>query len=467
MKHEYWIAGNLSVPEEKKEELNLHILQLLQLCGIRKLKEMEIGEKTITVVSEPKPDEEGIVRFDYSIFEQKRRQVSIYNENTCELEAADSGLGEFELAMSLIMVLQEVYSEETCYLMYEDKVCDITGYAVIIEQTTGAKLSFPNRVNLWQMLLFFKSEKKYGTISGQNVVEQFPVHYGEERREQILSCWISQVDSVVKPKDVFHGGKQEIKQAAPIQRIYYAYELFQGLLQREEHNKVKAFIKNLVELNLAEREQLAGQKNEFGTLAEISLYEFPACIVAAYGWAAKEEFWNVWFSLEISGCGYQDSRSECENIKEQPENDSVNAKPSKERNVRSGMLLYWMLMRKCEDEFLEFRGDKELALSKGMEMSLKEWKQMYEETRDEEARSIDIESYLAEILLELQEVWNCRYADEKLVEEFMEHTDDLRYQKALLILRKIMDRRKEDRIRISGYVSLLTNRERRFHLLGF
>lgn len=32
----YWLVGKVSVPEEKKEELNSAVLEVLKLCGIRK-----------------------------------------------------------------------------------------------------------------------------------------------------------------------------------------------------------------------------------------------------------------------------------------------------------------------------------------------------------------------------------------------------------------------------------------------
>ena len=96
---------------------------------------------------------------------------------------------------------------------------------------------------------------------------------------------------------------------------------------------------------------------------------------------------------------------------------------------------------------------------------------------------------MTEILQEMQEIWLCRYADEKLVREFTTHSDELQFQKALLVFRKMLDRdleyfpeltarqvkewvtrrccREEDRIKLSGYASLLANPAGRYRLFGF
>lgn len=49
----YKIAGNVAVPEEKKEEFNRYILRILDRGGIRKTEQIELGGRTVTVVSHP------------------------------------------------------------------------------------------------------------------------------------------------------------------------------------------------------------------------------------------------------------------------------------------------------------------------------------------------------------------------------------------------------------------------------
>ena len=85
----YKIAGNVMIPEEKREEFNRYILRILDKGGIRKTEEMRLGGRTVTVISRPVPDSQGIVSFDYSIFEKRKRETGTYNINTCQLLTPD------------------------------------------------------------------------------------------------------------------------------------------------------------------------------------------------------------------------------------------------------------------------------------------------------------------------------------------------------------------------------------------
>lgn len=376
MNRDHWIEGKVSIPHEKREEFNENVLKLFRLCGIRKIKGMEIGGQIITVVGEPEQDNKGIVRFDYSIFEERKRQVSTYDMNTCELFAADCGYGEFSLVMNLVMAMQEAYSAGECYFMRKNQVCDVYGYALLIERTIGLKLSFPGRERIWNMFAFFKSSGKY---------------------------------------------------------------------------------------------------------------ELPACILAAYGWAANEDFWKIWDSLEITG--YHDIYSTGTSSHVSSKKEVRQYRQEREQESGREPLFYQVILRENEDEFLEFWDDHELYLSDAMKRNLAEWKQEYENIGEAEAEEVDTEGYLAEILREMQEIWWCRYADEKMVQEFIAHSGHLQFQKALLVFRKMMDRDLEyfpeltarqvrewvtrrcgserDRIKISGYASLLANPTGRCKVLGF
>ena len=519
MNHEYWIEGKVSIPEGKREEFNRHILKLLLLCGIRKLKNLEIGGQPITVACELEPDHRGIVRFDYSIFEGVKRQISTYNMNTCELSAPDCGYGEFSLAMNLVMAMQEAYSTENCYFMRKNEVCDVYGCALLIEHTIGLKLCFSNREKIWDMYAFFKSSGKYEDMTYETIMNKFPYGYGHMDIQQFISCWISSLGEAKKPTQPFQGAKEELKQTGTLQRAYYAYGLLQKLIPGKGKERVRDYLKNLLDLDLAGREKLASQADRFADLAEISLYDYPACIVAAYGWALGTEFWKIWDSLEITG--YQDiyptgttsrdsqkeekkGQEACEELErkwetreqgrgqkacEEPERKWETREQGACRKARREPQFYQVILRKNEDEFLEFWDGQELYLSDDMKRNLAEWKQEYENIGDTAAAEAGTEGYLTEILQEMQEIWLCRYADEKLVREFTTHSDELQFQKALLVFRKMLDRdleyfpeltarqvkewvtrrccREEDRIKLSGYASLLANPAGRYRLFGF
>ena len=71
----YRLEGTVMIPDNKKDEFNRYILQILDACGIRKTERIELDGRPITVVRRPEPDGQGIVSFDYSIFEKKKRKT--------------------------------------------------------------------------------------------------------------------------------------------------------------------------------------------------------------------------------------------------------------------------------------------------------------------------------------------------------------------------------------------------------
>lgn len=204
--------------------------------------------------------------------------------------------------------------------------------------------------------------------------------------------------------------------------------------------------------------------------------------MTAYAWALQKDFWDVWFSLEITGYEDIETREKKENRKE-AEKETAEKGPEKKR------IFYEAILHDNEDEFLEFWDTQDLYLSDDMKRNLEEWKELYAEIDEAEAGNMDGEAYLADILRELEDIWGCRYVDGEMVKEFREHSAELPYQKGLLTFRRLIDedteyfpeltRRQvkewivkrvcgeEDRMRISGYASLLGTHTKRFELLGF
>ena len=131
--NKYHLAGKVNVPAEKRDEMNRYVLEVMDKCGIRKTEKMTIAGVEVTVVSPARPNADGVVVFDYSIFEKKRREISTYDLNTCELCAEDRGYDEFALVINMIMVLQEVYTNGGCYLVYSDELCNIKGYLFLLQ----------------------------------------------------------------------------------------------------------------------------------------------------------------------------------------------------------------------------------------------------------------------------------------------------------------------------------------------
>ena len=60
----YQLAGKVNVPEEKKDEMNKYVLEIMNKCGIRKTEKMTVAGVEVTVVCPAQPNADGIVEFD-------------------------------------------------------------------------------------------------------------------------------------------------------------------------------------------------------------------------------------------------------------------------------------------------------------------------------------------------------------------------------------------------------------------
>ena len=295
------LAGTVNIPGTKRAELNGYVLQILDKCGIRKMEKMKLDGKTITVVKMPKPDESGILSFDYSIFEKKKRENATYNMNSCELLVPDSGDREFAMAMNTISVLLEAYSETNCYLMCENKPAYISRYAAIVKTLLGIELSFPHRERMWDMLLFLKNTEEYKEITGEDVWDSFPFPFGKFIAEHAITILEIDAETIDIPRELFTGKKSEIKNAPKESIKYYVFQMMKQLIDKKEDEKLETFLKKLLDADIQERQKAAAGDNEYGIIAEASLYLLPAMIVQAFAYAQKREFWRVWHSMGIKG----------------------------------------------------------------------------------------------------------------------------------------------------------------------
>lgn len=468
----YRLEGTVRIPEDKKDEFNEYILRILDKCGIRKTEKMELGGQTVTVVRQPMPDEQGIVRFDYSIFEKSRRETAEYNLNTCELKVPDRGYKEFAIVMNMIMVMQEAYSEEQCYFMGEDGPGKIDKYALLIKGVLGIRLKFPHREKVWDMLFFLKHTEKYQNITFKMIWDAYSYDFCEFNIDQFVAAVEADYDKLAIPEDPFEGEKSEIKTAGIGCLYYYVYQNVKKFLENKEEGSLKAFLRNLLDADLPKRQELT-EDVRYDMIAEVSLYVLPPVIVHGYALAVHQPFWDAWKELGIRK-GYSDIFAKERSTKDEEDDGSY-------------IPFYKGIQRECEDEFIEFWKDDNLDFSDDMKKCLPNWQVQFMLTNLEE--ELNVETCLAQILTELSQEWGCRLADQKFVTEFMEHREDDNYKKALFFYWRLMNqdsryfpeltrkqairwvlsysRPKFDFTAMEAFHSLLINHERRYEILGF
>lgn len=435
----YKLAGTVRIPENKKNAFNEHVLKLLYLCGIRKTSEMELAGRKISVVEPAAPDENGIVTFDYSIFEKMKREVCTYNMRTCELVTPDRGYREFGIAMNLVMVLLASFSETPCYLVCNGKPVPVDGYAAVIKGLLGITLSFPNREKLWDMFLFLKNTEGCEAVSGDDVLDVFPYGLCRLRLDHVAAIIDIDRNEIRKPEKPIDSN--DIINKTDWNAIkWYAYENMLGLIHEGKDKELESFLKELLCMELPSRREMDGDDTAYGRIAKASLYLLPSVMAKAYAEASGQDFWETWNKI-TEGKGYGDTLAEVY--------ISNSGRKLKEIPFREAIL------RKNEDEFFEFWHGEAMNLSDGLEQRLRQWHTRFKElagSMEAAVAGTGMETYLARVIEEMYDIWGCRLADGVFVREFLRHPDDGRYMAALRLLREMMD---ED----TGYFPEMTKRQ--------
>ena len=465
----FCLAGKVSIPVEKRNEMNKYVLEIMDKCGIRKTVEMTVAGKKVTVAAPARPNTDGIVLFDYSIFEKKKRKISQYDLNTCELYVEDPGYNEFGIVMNMIMVLQEAFTNGGCYFIKSGKLYDVEIYLLLIQGVLGEKVTLPGRIRMSEVYLFFRNSEEYKDITYTDLLEDYSDKYGRLDIEQLLAVFEIENKKIIIPEEGKISCRNEIKSANSCSRIEYAYRVFRGIKETEK-TAMKSFLAELLNADFAKRKELSARQDEKGIIAELSLYVLPVRLVFAYTQDVDLDFWETWDSLGTKG--YSDITWEADSKDDESDFQKFP--------------FYKAIQRKNEDEFLEFWDGGNLLLSQNMKECIRYWEEQMNDICVPSV--ISVENLLTNIITRLERSY-CRYVDEKFVAEFMEHGSEINYQKALILIQRLLDKEQEyfpeltgeqaeewiikdsrdnfDYIEISALVSLMTNKKQRNIIFGF
>lgn len=419
----FCLAGKVSIPVEKRNEMNKYVLEIMDKCGIRKTVEMTVAGKKVTVAAPARPNTDGIVLFDYSIFEKKKRKISQYDLNTCELYVEDPGYNEFGVVMNMIMVLQEAFTNGGCYFIKSGKLYDVEIYLLLIQGVLGEKVTLPGRIRMSEVYLFFRNSEEYKDITYTDLLEDYSDKYGRLDIEQLLAVFEIENKKIIIPEEGKISCRNEIKSANSCSRIEYAYRVFRGIKETEK-TAMKSFLAELLNADFAKRKELSARQDEKGIIAELSLYVLPVRLVFAYTQDVDLDFWETWDSLGTKG--YSDITWEADSKDDESDFQKFP--------------FYKAIQRKNEDEFLEFWDGGNLLLSQNMKECIRYWEEQMNDICVPSV--ISVENLLTNIITRLERSY-CRYVDEKFVAEFMEHGSEINYQKALILIQRLLDKEQE------------------------
>lgn len=423
MDDKYKIVGTVAISEKNKETVNKYVLEILCRCGIRKTGKMLIADREISVLYTPKADETGIVTFDYSIFEKRRRNCSTYNTNTCELISYDRGYNEFGIVMNMIMFLLEAYSEEPCYVLCDNKLFYMTRYMALIKDVLDIDLRFPNREKLWSMLIFFR-KNGYGEITGQEIWNKFSCKYMSWNMNQVYSVLLPEREEIGEVKHLWDGTKESLADLKTIELGNKSYEIYIKLIPQEAA-AVRRFLQILITSPLAERKKLSEKNDDYGCLAYISLYVLPAQLIAPYAMLTKEDFWTVFDDFTADKKAYTDVIVNDNDIIEA---ESIEKYP-----------FYKAIMRDNMDEFLGIQRVDDKLLSTELKEHIEEWRKEFQKIRmgnvaDFKGKEVEV------VVKDLVETWNLNDVPYDFIDNCIRNSENEDYQKAVLILQRMISK---------------------------
>lgn len=473
----YHLAGNFEITDKNREKLNREVLELLYQTGIRRVCKIKApsGEAEVKAVEIPVPDGNGIVSFNYSIFEGIEREMSTYDTNTGILTTTDRGYSEFGLPMNLLLALQESYSTGKCFLMGEedDKVCGVDGYLALVDAILGVPHTMPGRGKLWDMKLILHN-CGYPDTAVTDLLSFYSYGvYGYSDRQVAAARYTENCEpkeDVLKEMST-HQLKEELRQRGENQVYAHLVYLFSGI-QGKDPESLRSYIQKLLNSSYGERKEISETAEyPYNVIADQSLIQLPPVIFAAYAYVCEKGFWDLWDELGIKGY-----------------TDIENSDPVKESDVRIKDLHFCdAIWRIDENEFLEYWDERELEVTKRLKDKLGLWGKYCKIT--EVPEGFDAEKALFAIADEVPNVWKGRLVSADFIRDFLEHKEEEPYQRMLsLILEELDDfttlfpelpKRvtKEQILRvvqgkrwvsdISAWLSVLTTRKHRKQLFGF
>lgn len=361
-----------------------------------------------------------------------------------------------------------------------------------LEEVAQMTLELPARVIVYltaerKILKFWKVWKELkDDVYYDEKMKQYASDELEEQRRKIIEAPIKPVStSEFLCQDdyfIFYDTPEELKEQpnyylSDDDRLYW----WDGTDEVQISKEMDAWLKELAERHKKIQKDRKKEEGNFqqefvSVLAEISLFLSVPAMVYGYAYAIEENFWSVWYALDIKG--YTD------NIKKEKIEDSDTAKKESVPYP-----FYKVIQKKNEDEFIEFWDEEERKFSDDMKNCLKKWSTRYHEIKAEDTEGAEFTKMLADLIVDLDKEWNCRFVDKSFVEEFLEHEQDERYRKALILYRELLDadtewfpeltkkqanrwwikdiRAKFDFTAMSAYQSLMSNHKHRMELFGF
>ena len=458
MNTKYFLAGTPVIPDDMKPTITKKILTLLDKGGIRNSQRIKVGDNDYTVAALARPDKNGIISFNYSIFEKEERGVSTFDTNTFELTFRNCAEDEFGLIIIAIQVLLEVYSSVPCFLCNDKRPMYIGKFVALLEFLLDEKIETRNGTNAWDMYEFFHKSEVYEDI---DFFEAYEKCFNLGSKQMYLAFSLCK-DTVTLTDDVAKMSFSDVLKGEHFDKIEYLYRLF---IKHSSDPGFEQWLSGILSFDAENMEKAIQPDEDYCHMAEISSHLYTQEIIKTYSISINADFWTVWDRM---GC-----------IEKQEIVDEDVDTIYKMRNRK--ISLHDVLIRDYDDEMFGWCDCEDLKLSVKLKKALTKWKNSF--NRMQVTPDVESEDILEDIMYIISVVWRCRYIDKAFVDDFMRNKNDPNHKKWLLILKNfiikgiedfpeltefqaiiwtlIMSRDSYDKVLIAGFTSLLGNPEQR------
>ena len=418
----YRLIGEPKIPEDKREEVNQAVLRILHYCGIRKENKVQAGTGEFTVVEKPVPDADGMITFDYSIYENRMYEPCTYDTKTCAINVKKCGLSEYGLVINMLYTLLESYGNGSCYFVADRHLSTVSAYMAMTSTVLGKKLINTARGNVFDVIHFTADHPDCDMVSSDQLLDDDIFDYTDVDQVQLCQSIISEIqsDSKAKKKKICIE-KSRIRQARIELRTNYMYQTLHELYQKNKE-ELWQYLKVLLDADLNTRKKMAEDESAYGILAELSLYLYPAHFICEFAEITHQKFWDCWNRTGIHG--YSDCMNDHDSITRCDKTHYIHIPFSK------------AICRKNEDEWLEYWDGDENVLSDDMIACIDSWKQIFETTED--IPDMNVESRLSELLRSYNSNFFRVPLEKTFVDRIKENADDERWRRLLLTVCKVL-----------------------------
>ena len=413
----YELLGTVHIPEGEVDEFKRNFEMVLNYCGIRKTTQIGLAGKKFEAIEPARFDSTGNIYFDYSIFEKKAYETAGFNVETGEFKISEWGYKEYAFGVHIMKIFCQACSDKPCYMTQKGKPVNIEPFLWIFNKIFDREFPCRNGFDVWEMFSFFHYDHACEDITGMEAWKANPAKYKVIGLGQLpLALTLDETEMKLREESL-PMTKNKISESHSWLQEEFLYRI---LYKHREDGAYECWLKKLLLLSVAERQQLAGRDDDFGIVAEISLYLHAPTIVKIYSLVQAEDFWTVWERL--GGRGYK---------------DIIQKRKEEQAEEFEKASIYRAMSRENENEFLFFWNGENLKLSEELIEQIEDWKKEYDGMTLPD--KFDMENELAQILIEMRDVWRCPSPEKSVIDDFLSNRTEESYQRLILILRHFLD----------------------------